>query len=293
MSILAVILACLVSQATQPTNQANSTRPSDTRPASKTSPNILAGPSATEPAAAQPTLIKRAFDGTLEDVGPEPDVVAADMLSLTDDQRRQYDSILSERRVALDQTVRANYGLIVELASLQNEQDQEKRMELLNKARAAFAPYLKRGSFIDEMQEHLTMPQREQINKMLFEYAQARIDEAQRHFGLTHQQAAWRVRLESFGHLIRESIERQVSLERESFDELAKELDLTDDQKNKAQTVLGPLAIKRFQRLDNAAERAQAYAEFRRILTPAQRLQLLAMLVKQWRPPPAATQPQR
>lgn len=285
MCMIAFIFACAMSQATQPA----SAQPPPTRAA--TAPGVLAGPSATEPEQSKPTLIGRAFDGTLEDIGPEPDVVAVGKLDLSDEQRLQLDSILTARHMALDEAVRSNYGLIVELASLQNEQDHEKRMELLNKARLAFAPYLKRGSFIDEMQEHLTPPQREQINQMLFDYGQARITEAQRHYGLTHQQAAWRVRLEMFGQLIRDSIERQVSLERESFDELARELNLSDDQKTKAQTVLGPLAVKRFQRIDNVADRAQAYAEFRKILTPAQRLQLLAMLVKQWRPPAAATQP--
>src|SRR4051794_25885416 len=118
-----VIFTCLLAQASQP----QSTEPRG-GPSPATAPDILAGPSETEPATSKLTLVKRAFDGTLEDVGPEADAVAVGMLSLNQEQRHQYDSILSARHLSMDKAVRDHYGLIVELAALQNEHDQEKRM---------------------------------------------------------------------------------------------------------------------------------------------------------------------
>lgn len=269
----------------------SATAPAATHPA--TSPDVLAGPTVSEDESATATLVKRAFDGALQDIWPEADVAAVGMLELTDEQHNQFDSILIERHLAFDDLVRSHYGLILELATFEGESDHQKRIDMLNKARDAFAPYFKRGMFIDEMQEHLTAAQREQVNLMLNEYREARIKDIQRRFGLDRPKAVIRARLDAFGQMIRESIERQVGLEREEFEHFAAEMNLTDEQKSKALAIFQPLAVKRFQRIETPADRAEAYAELNKILTPEQRRQFLAILVKRWKPPePPASAPQ-
>src|SRR6188768_3302541 len=90
------------------------------RPATA-SPPILSGPDATEAGSDKPTLVQRTFDGSVENIGPEPDYVAIGMLGLTPEQRAKYDEIHSARLTAFDQIIRNNYGLVLDIASLQGE----------------------------------------------------------------------------------------------------------------------------------------------------------------------------
>ena len=258
-----------------------------------TRPNLLDGPKVAEQAPAQPSIVRRAFDGTLEDIGAEIDVAAISALELTDQQRELFGTMLAARHSAFDAMVRNNYPLIVELASLQGESDPQKKLDAINKMRTAFADFFRRGLFVDEFGPHLTDAQRDQVNHMINEYREAKIKEIQREYGLRVPQAALRIRIDAFGHMVKDSIERQVSLEREQFEQISQELLLTEEQKNKAQAIFGPLAVKRLQNVEvTPAERADAFGKFNRELTPEQRDRLFAMLVRQWLPQQATTQQQ-
>src|SRR5438477_3715817 len=78
--------------------------------------NLLQGPAVFE-IENLATIVHRNFDGSLEDIGPEPDYAAIGKLQLTDEQRNWYDSIHTQRLMAFDKAVRSHYGLILELAS--------------------------------------------------------------------------------------------------------------------------------------------------------------------------------
>ena len=285
--MLTEILCSLILAAPPP---ASSTRPASTQPAT-TQPD-LSGPKVADDKPAKPTITRRSFDGSLEDVGPEPDIAAILVLELTPEQRAALDKTLAERHAAFDKAVRDNYSLIVELGAIQGEPDERKRIDVINRVRFAFEPFFKRGLFVDEFGDHLTMQQREQINLMLFEYYEAKILDLQRHHGLARPQAALRARLEAFGQLVKQSIERQVSLERESFEQISQELNLTEEQKAKAQAIFGPLTVKRLQNIEvTPKERGEAFRTFNNELTPEQRGKLLAILIKQWLPPQPQTPP--
>jgi hypothetical protein len=283
LSILSIIM-CASLAVTQ------TSQPAASPPA--TQPDILAGPKADEPQSAKPTITRKSFNGELEDVGPEPDVMAILALELTPEQRATFDQMLAARHAAFDESVRNNYALIVELAAIQGESDEHKRNDVVNRVRVAFEPFFRRGMFVDEFGDHLTMPQREQINAMLFEYREAKIFDTQRKHGLNRPQAVVRARVEVFGQLISQSIERQVALEQDNFEQIAQELNLTQEQKSKAQTIFGPLTVKRLQNIEiTPKERSEAFRSFNRDLTPEQRGKLLAILIKQWLPPNSSTQP--
>lgn len=266
-----------------------------TQPAS-TQPD-LSGPKVADDQSTKPTIVHKSFNGDLEDIGPEPDIAAILALELTNEQREAFETALAQRHAAFDNAVRDNYSLIVELGTIQGEPDERKRIDVINRTRFAFEPFFKRGMFVDEFGDHLTMPQREQVNAMLFEYREAKIFDMQRNHGLTRPQAAFRARLEAFGQLVKQSIERQVSLERESFEQISQELNLTEEQKAKAQAIFGPLTVKRLQNIEvTPKERSEAFRTFNKELTAEQRGKFLAILIKQWiphtPPTPPATAPQ-
>jgi hypothetical protein len=247
--------------------------------------DLLAGPAVAD-APSKLTIVQRNFDGTLQEIDPEPDITAINILPLNETQRQKMLETLKERYAAFDEIVRKNYGLILELSSIQGRAATESTLELLEKTRSAFQGYISRGSFLDEMKPYLDEKQIAQVTAMLDEYRQARLAELRNALGenATLRQIGTRARLESFGQMIRQSIERQIGLARETFDQIAEELTLTDDQRRRAEAMLQPLAVKQFQRIDTPADRAEAFRKFRELLTPEQAAKLLDLVIRQWSP---------
>jgi Spy/CpxP family protein refolding chaperone len=256
-----------------------------TAPATQPSAPLLSGPQASEDDAGRLTLVRRSFDGTIENLGAEPDAVAIAMLDLTPQQKARYDEVRAARMSAFDQIVRNNYGLVLELASLQGETNPAKRLEIFSKTSQALKPYLDRGSFLREMWPVLTDEQRQQVEAMVAEYRQAKSDEISRESNenLSRRQIVVRERLNMFGQMLRESIERQVGLERENFEMLADELELTQEQRAAAEAIFGPLAIKRFQNIEvTRAEQSAAFAEFNKLLSAGQKQKAFGILLRQY-----------
>jgi hypothetical protein len=282
--VLGQVLGAQAAPASQPS----------TAPAGGAAPPLLTGPAAVDVEADKLTLVKRTFDGVVESVGPEPDVVAISMLDLTAEQQARFDEIRAARLSAFDHIVRSNYGTLQDLASLQGETNPARRQEVMTRVLAAFEPYLDRGSFFHEMWPHLTDAQRRQTEVMVAEYRYERTESIKRQSGgqASRRQLAVRERVETFGQLVRESIERQVGLERENFEALANELALTAEQRNAAEAIFGPLAVKRFQNLEvTQAERAAAFREFNKLLSVGQKQKVLGILLRQHQRSPATTGP--
>jgi Spy/CpxP family protein refolding chaperone len=78
---------------------------------------------------------------------------------------------------------------------------------------------------------------------------------------------------------------------RERFEIIANDLNLTEEQKSKAETIFHPLAVKQLQNLDTPADHASALSEFNKILTPEQRVHLYNILLERWRAEGPTTQP--
>jgi hypothetical protein len=161
---------------------------------------------------------------------------------------------------------------------------------MLARLQQALKPYADRGTFYQEMWPHLSDEQRDSTQAMLDEYRDARMESLTREGGNDSPRAvAVRERLEIVGEMVRESIERQVGLERETFDQIANELALTPEQKVKAEAIFGPLAIKRFQNIEvTKQEQSAAFAEFNKLLSAGQKQKLFGMLLRQYQKAPAA-----
>jgi Spy/CpxP family protein refolding chaperone len=241
---------------------------------------LLAGPELEGENEQEPTLVSYTFDGELVDVGPEPDIAAIRLLDLSEAQSAAFESILTERRAQFDQLVSENYGVITELIGLASGGDDNDRralVPLLRDLRQAFEPYFRRGSVLDEMSGHLTDAQVEQVRSLVRAYGRALLADLQRRYGKDSgpRRLRMRYRLETFGKLVRESIERQIDLEKEMFDQLLDRLDLTDEQRVKAQAIFGPLGVQRLQGNLTPEAQREAIAEFVKILTPKQRWELV------------------
>jgi hypothetical protein len=175
---------------------------------------------------------------------------------------------------------------------------------VLTRTQQAFNPYLERGTFLREMWPVLTDSQRQQVQAMVAEYQQARAAAIDREVTeqMPRRQLVLRERLATFGQMVRESIERQVGVERDNFEALANELALTPEQRGAAEAIFQPLAVKRFQNMAiTPAERSAAFAEFYRLLSAGQKQKVLGILLRQYQQSnkstapssqPATTQPQ-
>jgi hypothetical protein len=266
------------------------TQPAATQPSGE---DVLAGPQVRETKAA-PTLVRRSFDGSLEDLEEDVEVEAVGLLELNEDQEAIRDRIIVERNAIFDQCVRRNYELIVDLVSLQGTDNPDERAALMGRVREGFEPFFRRGTFLSEIQDHLNNEQRELVNHLVNEYRMTIVDDVRTRLGprASVGQAVTRIRIDALGRMIRQSIERQVRLEREEFDQLTQSLGLTPEQVGKAQAIFQPLAIKQFQDQEvHAAERRAALREFSRILTREQRWTMLGLIAERIRRDPAASQP--
>jgi hypothetical protein len=272
MFIASLLLACVLKQASPPTTQPAATP-------------LLAGPTTID-SEQQPSILEMSFNGSMAETVTEPDRVAIGKLELSSEQRMKFEEIHAARLTQFDQCVKSNYGLVVELGGLQGESDNAKRLKLIAKVREAFEPYTKRGSFMEEMSPHLTPEQKGQTESMVQEYRQARVRQMRREMGqdATLAQIGTRARLEVFGQMLRESVERQVGLGKEQFEQLAKDLDLSEEQKAKALSIFGPIAVQDFQGNAKQADRLRAFTAFRETLNPEQRRKLWSLLMNQWKP---------
>lgn len=271
------IVACLVAAALMvgPTERPASDPPRE---------DLLAGPGV-ESKPAAPTLVRHTFDGDLIEVEEEPHLAAIRLLELTDEQRAALEKALNERLLTFDQALRANYGLIAELTGIQQKPMAE-RIALLGKVTQAFKPFIDRGTMLDEMRDLLTSEQRTEVERLVVEYAEAKLADMRRELmnpDAPRPQLLTRWRLESFGQMIRQSIERQVGLRREAFEQLLARLSLSPEQDSKVRAIVQDIAVKELEGKVSAADRTRVFMQVRALLTPEQQKQLWEYVLEQYR----------
>lgn len=245
--------------------------------------DLLRGPEVAEEEAT-PSLVERSFDGMLIDVGPDVERAAIERLKLSDLQQEAFEKAMGERAAAFDAIVRGQYGEISKLGGLRDQPAEF--LKLVGEIAVAFKPWVERGTALDEMREHLTDKQIKQVEAMVAEYRNAQRIELERDHPDRRElrTAIIRLRLEVFGALVTESIQRQVGFARAQFERFAEELELTPEQKTKAQTIYGPVTVAEFQGKATDAQRRAAFTEFFRLLNADQRMKLLSLLARDYQP---------
>lgn len=231
-----------------------------------------------------PTLVVNSFDGRLVDVGPDVERAAIERLDLTEEQREAFEKVTGERAAAFDAIVRDQYGEISKLGGLRD--DPAAFMRAIGELAQAFKPWSDRGTTLDEMRDHLTQEQIAHVERMVREYRAAQRAELERaHPDRRERRTALvRLRLEVFGALVTESIQRQIGFAKAQFDQIAQELNLTAEQKARTEAIFGPVTVAEFQGKATDAQRQQAMREFFALLDSNQRMKLLAILARDYKP---------
>ena len=219
-------------------------------PASGDTP--LAGPTMDAPAGGIDLIGTMTYDGRLEEIYAEPDVIAVEQLQLTQEQRGACNAILDSRRQLANKLVFGNYDLVVALGAIgQDGELSAGDLKLLGEIWAAFEPYRARGQFLDEIRDILTPEQVGIVWK-----ATAGFDEAHE-AQITKEKpeaARWEIQskmaFERLGQLIQDTIESRAGAGADDFKELIAAVELRPEQQRKWEAALGPLAIQEYQGKD-------------------------------------------
>ncbi len=282
-------------------------------------PDLLAGPKVAAPtadsAAKRPTLVTRGFDGEIIRLGPEPGVDALRALvnaggewALDEAELRAIDAVANARAGALDTLLRENYELLFSLQGLGARANsatiagRAAALLELGSAMRRFTPYFERGGFLDEFARlpgvrATTVEQAKALEKRyidaLVRTELRRVNEQRDKLGAAKNDGEFgirvKLRLEHFGALIKEAIERKVALGEAEFQEFAQKLNLDGTTQEKVKAELTPLFLADLAGKSTPAMRMEVFTKVYAMLTPDQRRALLAHLAERKVPTPPPT----
>lgn len=199
---------------------------------------LLAGPRLDEEGAER-TIVRFDFNGGLRRLDKSPEEAALNALNLDSVTRDAADDILSERFSALDEAVRDNLDLLVELNAARQAGNKPEAaslvQQLIERLESIRTSARSRGRLRDRLAILLPESDRREFHRMVDEYWRAVVrDEIQlaqaRREKLTLAQAYVRVRLNATGLELRRAFERQFKSREKQFDNLLVSLNLTPAQ---------------------------------------------------------------
>jgi hypothetical protein len=257
---------------------------------------FLAGPPVKPPAATAPTLVERAFDGSLVPLDDEVSVVAAYRVAPAAEDRTQLDAIAARRSAAFSAILDKDYALFLGVGTdlrRAREMNPAERAELLGRlvtVRERLQPFLARGSFIDEVKAILGEERAAQARALVEEWRTARLEELRKQQGdapaadLAAEDArlAMRLQLEELGGMVRRTIERRTDFAKAQFEDLSQRLQLTPEQAEKVRALLMASAVRRIQGDRSAPsyrERQALFAELATVLDATQRAKLREIIL--------------
>lgn len=221
----------------------------------------LAGPSAGD-AIAKPTLVERAYDGTLKRLELPPAEAAVALLELDDAARVRVEALIAERAAAVDEVVIGNIELLVSVKGAGESGDRVRAIGLLRKLDEAFGGIEPVRKFEERLGGAMGLVQRQEFMALLDEYRDAVAEDRRR--ALEREGAArrelrpralrLRERLEELGVEIRRSYERQVTLAAREFEALMAKLALRPEQEGEIRRLVADYA-QRTQLNPNEADR--------------------------------------
>ena len=250
-------------------------------------PPLLSGPTVTT-ANERPTLVRRDFSGEFQRLERHPAEVALDHVldrySVDQPTRDAIDSILSERRQALDELVIDRLDLLIKLSNGGNEQD---RAEAVRALRQAMAPITRKGRLGDRIRALLPTDAATEHQRLEREYVEATIDDRIALLEAEQMQGAdrgLRMRAQAIemlvglGAEVRGAYERTLVQKGERLDELLATLKLSPEQDGKVRAIIGQYTEKTLlnkEARDDAQARTNVFLEVAAELTPEQRRTLL------------------
>lgn len=252
---------------------------------------FLAGPAVKEAAPAAPTLIERAFDGSLVPLDDEPGVVAAYRVVPGPEERAQLDAIASRRSAAFSAILDEHYQLFTALgtdlrrAAQMTPDERAGLLRRLAEVRDLLKPFAARGSFIDEAKSVLGEERAAQARAMVDAWRAARIADMRKELGDAapdDARLAVREQLQELGAMVRRTIERRADFAKAQFEDLSKRLDLTPEQAERVRTILMASAVRRIQGDRGGLsrrEREELFGELAKVLDESQRAALREIIL--------------
>jgi exonuclease VII large subunit len=242
-------------------------------------------------APAAPTLIERAFDGSLVPLEDEPGVVAAYRVAPTPEERTQLDAIAARRSAAFSAILDEHYqqftalGADLRRAAQMTAAERAGLLGRLAEVRDLLKPFAERGSFIDEARGVLGEERAAQARAMVDAWRAARIEELRKELGDAapdDARLAAREQLQELGGMIRRTIERRADFAKAQFEDLAKRLELTPEQAEKVRALFMASAVRRIQGDRGGLsrrERQELFAELAKVLDEPQRATLREIIL--------------
>jgi hypothetical protein len=220
-------------------------------------------------------------------------------MPLEDDQRTRLEAIASRRAKAFEELLMANYDDAVKvgevLKSIRTMPAKERMAALrqLGDFRTAMAPFLDRGTFLDEARDVLDADQLSRAKAMVDEWRRAREAELAKTMvalpgpsaaGSDRERMEARMRLDALGQLARQTLQRRAQSRINQFEAITKQLDLTPEQAERVKQVTMELAVQEIQGKRERGqltrrEREQLFGELSKILDEKQRAKLLELFL--------------
>ncbi len=247
---------------------------------------LLAGPRL-EDEGVERTIVKFEFNGGLRRLDRSPEEAALDALTIDGPTRDAADALLRERFTALDEIVRDNLELLVQLNNARQAGNKAEAVPLLGKLSDAMEPLRQeargRGRLRDEIATLLGDDDRRDFQRMIDEYWRALVkDELQqaesRKEKLSLAQARVRVTLGALGNELRRSFERQFKLREKQFEDFLAALDLTPEQDAKIRKQVQEF-VERTRGKPSPRESYDLTMKILPLLTPEQRRALARIML--------------
>lgn len=144
------------------------TQPATPSPAQPDSP--LSGPAVESVTTL--TLVKRDFEGKLERIEARPEAAAAELLTLTPEQRAMVNEVLERRSADVVKLTEENYELFLKLQGARQGGDRQELMTLMRDFRVVAEPLLK-PSLFNQVRDVLPPEQRAEYARLVDEYVEA------------------------------------------------------------------------------------------------------------------------
>lgn len=144
------------------------TQPATPSPAQPDNP--LAGP--TVESVTTLTLVKRDFEGKLERIEARPEAAAAELLTLTPEERAMVNEMLERRNADVIKLTEDNYELFLKLQGARQGGDRQELMTLMRDFRVVAEPLLK-PSLFNQIRDVLPPEQRAEYERLVDEYVVA------------------------------------------------------------------------------------------------------------------------
>ncbi|MCB9845356.1 MAG: hypothetical protein H6811_05160 [Phycisphaeraceae bacterium] len=221
-------------------------------------PDALAGPDVAS-AASRPTLVHRAFDGSIRRLEVSPEEAALERLDLDEESQGQVQEVLDARNAVLDEILVKHIGLLLKYQAAAAAEDRLEILRVLTEVWRATEPLRERGTLREELGRVLNQDRLSLMDEMVAEYDEALLAEARAQAeasGERFREVRYRIAegLRRLGEDLKRSYERAVTAGVEEFEALLVKLQLEPEHEREVRrlvqdfaqaTMLNPTAQQR------------------------------------------------